>query len=257
MIDILTLIGILSQTFQKDTVNLASVQHNVKSTIETLQSMKTGSNTVDQVFEDLGDVDDGPAVYKAVQLSDNNNIRTRFTRVREQYIDKLVENLHARFPSGELDLLECLDAILNPKRYPEAHSDIVTYGKEQLNKLCEHFCSMLDTDRMKGHFLPFKHLTLSFKQLNTFEKHVEMLISDYTEVYPDFVKLASIATVIPVSSVPCERGFSHQNALKTKSRNRLERLNKLLMIRLVGPPRSEMDFTSAAKAFSAVKNRKK
>jgi len=178
-------IGILSLTFQKDTVNLAPVRHNVKSTTEALQSMETGLNTVDQVFEDLGDVDDGPAVYKAVQLTDNNNIRTRFTRLREQYIDKLVENLHARFSSGELDLLECLDAIINHKRYPEAHSYIVPYGNEQLNKLCEHFFSMLDTDRMKGHFLPFKHLTLSFKQLNTFEKHVEMLISDYTEVYPE------------------------------------------------------------------------
>ena len=64
--------------------------------------------------------------------------------------------------------------------------------------------------------------------------------------------------VIPVSSAPCERGFSQQNILKSKLRNRLnpDRHNRLLMIRLNGPD-EDMDFNSAARAFGSMKDRQK
>jgi len=63
-----------------------------------------------------------------------------------------------------------------------------------------------------------------------FDSFVEILLNDSPEVYPDLVVLASVALVIPVSSAPCERGFSQQNILKSKLRNRLtpDRLDMLL-----------------------------
>ena len=84
------------------------------------------------------------------------------------------------------------------------------------------------------------------------------IVHYYADVYPDLVLLASIALVIPVSSAPCERGFSQQNILKSKLRNRLnpDRLNRLLMIRLNGPD-EDMDFNSAARAFGSMKDRQK
>ena len=76
----------------------------------------------------------------------------------------------------------------------------------------------------------------SYRAMN-FEQFTSTLIQEYKHVHPDFVQLALISLVIPVSSAPCERGFSVQNSIKTKLRNRLnpERLNRMMMVRLVRP----------------------
>ena len=91
-----------------------------------------------------------------------------------------------------------------------------------------------------------------------FDNFCKLLLSDYGDVYPDLVILASIALVIPVSSAPCECGFSQQNILKTKLRNRLnpERLDRLMMIRLNGHD-DNLDYFSAARAFGSLKARQK
>ncbi|KAM3843042.1 uncharacterized protein ACN63O_021716 [Diretmus argenteus] len=54
-----------------------------------------------------------------------------------------------------------------------------------------------------------------------FSSACEVLIRDFDEIYPEWAKLAKIASVIPVSSVPGERGFSLQNRIKTVARSRL------------------------------------
>jgi len=89
-----------------------------------------------------------------------------------------------------------------------------------------------------------------------FDSFVEILPNDYPEVYPDLVVLASVALVIPVSIAPCERGFSRQNILKSKLRNRLtpDRLDMLLMTKLNGP--GKIDFPAAARAVDSLKSRK-
>ena len=91
----------------------------------------------------------------------------------------------------------------------------------------------VDAERAKSHFLLFKHFARSYKAL-TFDQFAKLLITEFEEEYPDFVVLTKIALIIPVSSAPCERGFSVQNALKTKVRNRLNpgRLNRLMFINL-------------------------
>ena len=92
-----------------------------------------------------------------------------------------------------------------------------------------------------------------------FEQFTSYLIQEYNNVYPDFVQLALISLVIPVSSAPCKRGFSVQNSIKTKLRNRLnpERLNGMMMIRLVGPSFENVDFLGAARLFANMRQRQK
>ncbi|KAJ8302521.1 hypothetical protein KUTeg_018917 [Tegillarca granosa] len=96
-------------------------------------------------------------------------------------------------------------------------------------------------------------------RLLDFDPFVNLMIEDYKNIYPYYVTLVSIALVIPVSSAPCERGFSQQNVLKNKLRNRLspERLSRFLMIKLVGPESNQLDFLSAAIAFGNIKPKKK
>ena len=257
LIDVLTCIGILSLTFQKDSVNLSSIRHNVDSAISTFRTMRNGSETVNTVLQELGNNDGSEVKYKDITIKHNQNLTRQFESVRGSFLDKLIENLETRFPENELHILECFDKVFNPKRYPD--NNLLAYGRDQLNTLCDHYSNLVTVERCKGQFLQFKHFVVSHKQdYGDFEKFTKLILTDYADVYPDLVLLASIALVIPVSSAPCERGFSQQNILKSKLRNRLnpDRLNRLLMIRLNGPD-EDMDFNSAARAFGSMKDRQK
>ena len=57
-------------------------------------------------------------------------------------------------------------------------------------------------------------------------------------------KLAQATSVLPVTSVECERAFSAMNVVKTQLRNRMSNstLNNLITIRTVGPPLSKFPF---------------
>ena len=257
LIDVLTCIGILSLIFQKDSVNLSSIRHNVDSAISTFRTMRNGSETVNTVLQELGNNDGSEVKYKDITIKHNQNLTRQFESVRGSFLDKLIENLETRFPENELHILECFDKVFNPKRYPD--NNLLAYGRDQLNTLCDHYSNLVTVERCKGQFLQFKHFVVSHKQdYGDFEKFTKLILTDYADVYPDLVLLASIALVIPVSSAPCERGFSQQNILKSKLRNRLnpDRLNRLLMIRLNGPD-EDMDFNSAARAFGSMKDRQK
>ena len=49
----------------------------------------------------------------------------------------------------------------------------------------------------------------------------EIIITKHQEDFPDFAKLCQFLCTIPLSSVPCERGFSGQNRVHNSKRNRL------------------------------------
>ena len=244
LVDVLSVIGTLSLLFQKDIANLSIIRQSVNSTVAATDGMIDGSPTMNQVLADLGDVPGtGKNIYNGVEIADNNNLRTSSNSVRRRYLNQLTTNLHDRFPEDDLELLECFDIVLNPRRLPNGARELGNHGIEQLDKLSHQFQTVLDSDRCSNQFLQFKHLVRSYRAMN-FEQFTSHLILEYKDVYPDFVQLALISLLIPVSSAPCERGFSVQNSIKTKLRNRLnpERLNRIMMITLVGPSFEDVDF---------------
>ncbi|XP_060601868.1 uncharacterized protein C17orf113-like [Ruditapes philippinarum] len=253
LIDVLTVIGILSLTFQKDLVNISHIRASISATKATLETMKTRSETVSKVLSEVGDIPEPGKKnkYQQLEVTDNQQTRDEFSNLRQTYIDTLTLNLNNRFPEDQLQTLECFDIVLNPKRYPDQAGDLPNYGNDQLSSLLSFYDTLVNSERAKSHFLMFKHFVRSQKAL-TFDSFIKLLINEYEDEFPDFVLLGKIAMIIPVSSAPCERGFSVQNALKNKVRNRLNasRLNRLMFIKLIGPPIEHLDFLPAAKIFA-------
>ncbi|XP_064597997.1 zinc finger protein 862-like [Liolophura sinensis] len=192
LIDILTAIGILSLTFQKDAVNLSHIKHSVTSAKNTLTDMRKGSSKVTEVLHALGEMPTGEAAkYHDVNVSDNNILRQRFNDIRNTYLDKLSSNLDDRFPSDMVDKLECFDVLFNPGRYP-SDLNLLDYGVQQFGVLVEFYQELVNKDRMEASFLQFKHLAKSFQVLS-FEAFVKVLITEFNEEFPDFVLLGKIA----------------------------------------------------------------
>ena len=74
--------------------------------------------------------------------------------------------------------------------------------------------------------------------------------------YPSLAKLAEIILLYPSSTAEVERGFSFQNATKTKFRNRLSpnHLDQLLRLRLNAPQATEFPFHTAYRNWLEAKH---
>lgn len=66
--------------------------------------------------------------------------------------------------------------------------------------------------------------------MKTFDEMVRFVINE--EQYADIAVLVDICATFLASSADCERGFSLMNAIKTKSRNRLEELHLDMLMRI-------------------------
>ena len=85
------------------------------------------------------------------------------------------------------------------------------------------------------------------------------LLVNYKDQYPDFAILMSFFLSVPLNSATCERGFSAQNLVKTKLRNRLteEHQNELLRVSLNGPCIANFEFANSVQRFRTIRNRTK
>ena len=80
----------------------------------------------------------------------------------------------------------------------------------------------IDGKETRASFMQFKYFLNSNREKSVI-KLCETLVEPgaYQEIFAPFVTLAQIFMTIPVTSVPCERGFSAQNRVHSASRNRL------------------------------------
>ena len=92
-------------------------------------------------------------------------------------------------------------------------------------------------------------------KLQNFVAYIEAL-EDY--VSESLITLAEMALILPIHTADCERGFSKQNLIKSKSQNRIEdaALNRLMMISIEGRPLDEFDFAQSLSIWKAEKDRR-
>ena len=70
---------------------------------------------------------------------------------------------------------------------------------------------------------------------------------DHATTFPHFAVLISVAVALRVTNAGCERGFSTQNRLKTKLRNRLleGKLDILMRLSIEGPVVQDYNYSQA------------
>ena len=88
----------------------------------------------------------------------------------------------------------------------------------------------------------------SYKECNLVEFGLKLTTDEALYIhYPSLSKLAEIVLLYPACTAEVERGFSFQNAIKTKFRNRLGpvHLDQLLRLRLNSPTVDKFPFHMA------------
>ena len=205
-------------------------------------------------------------MYKGQRLDDVKERAHNTTRT--DFIDCLTENLDQRFPAAELDVVAALGKVFDIRRYPAAQ-DTQNYAEDAIAVLAVKFGqpagdapALVSPDRLKTLFPQFKRSLQLLGNL-TLEEACQHTILDFSDDLPDFATLANIALAIPVSSVPCERGFSLQNRVKTYQRSRLSdcSVDNEMLLSMEAPdyssPQAEGFLLQAARKFSEEKQRSK
>ncbi|KAH7351519.1 hypothetical protein KP509_19G001100 [Ceratopteris richardii] len=82
--------------------------------------------------------------------------------------------------------------------------------------------------------------------------------SHWHDKFPSLMRLWQIILVLPISSVPCERGFSKQNLIKTDKRQSLNltTLEMLMRISILGPSYSLVDWERIYAIWQEAKHRR-
>ena len=264
LVDILPLFSKLSKVLQSDSLDYNKFCVVLDVVRNSLQAM---SNTTEVGMPHLQQlvelpVVDGQVTYLGVQLTHRDSEVAAFRNQKSNFLGELLTQLDRRFPADGMELLKCLHQVLAPQfAQSMAPEHLPEFATAELSYVRHHFGQLpalaLNPERARGDFLPFKqYLRQNTSRLMCL--FFEELIMGFCDVFPDFVIMAKFYLSIPLNSAECERGFSVQNNIKTKSRNRLggERLDEIMRIRINGPPVSDFRYDEAAAIFRAQRDRR-
>lgn len=247
--DILAVVSQLSRTFQAREVDLSVIEPAVNLAINKLQLMK--SEPGEKYAYVLSALSDGKKEYRNVHIADNKDqTKQEVSNMANKFVDAICKKLRERFPEDETCILAALDKILNPRKLPVRASDLKEHGERYLKILTDHYCKPCADDDFPGvsaapgvSYIDKSGVIQEWNDCSVM-MHAERNLSlcdfckriistpQYMLQYPNLVKLASVALIIPVTSVECERGFSCQNRIKSKFRARLNTvtLNALMQL---------------------------
>ena len=210
--DILDLLDRTTKCFQKDNLDIQQLKNLINATKETIMSYRPRIVQPPTV-EDMILKTDEHSEYSGIEIHCSLNDRNIFNTMKILFIDNLVKEFTDRFPVNDLGILNDFNSLLNPKLLPLDQATMRTYGELCLDNIIDIYGNtdpVIDPVRARRNFLQFKHLMNGQRDLNLTEFCL-FLIKDYAETFPDYVTLAHILLTVPLTSVPCERGFSLQN----------------------------------------------
>ena len=251
--DVLTSLCELNKFFQMAAIHPSDVQDKVTATIGVLESRYLQEEIIwgQSVVKLERAIESG----KLTELSVDPNKKLLVEQDAKKFVRKVIGNLQARFP--ERPLIKAFE-IFDPKKLPT--QNLATYGEEELCLLCRKYGQVVDEDAAQIEWDGFKqsmktnYLGLSMQDL------LLRLVGEESQLhqYPNLAILAQIVLVFPASSVDCERGFSTQNHIKTKTRNQLGpvHLDMLLRLRLLGGPPEQFPFVKAYEIWLHTKKRR-
>lgn len=199
-----------------------------------------------------------------MKVTDTPQLRMGFQSSSTRYLDSLLSNIEGIFEDSSMEKLTLADKILYPAHLPSSLSEKPVYGQEELNRIIQWFGpvenhpGLVDAATMKKDYLQFE-LTIRKLTGKSLRSVCETLIKKYNDSYPDFCVLAKYMLTAPLTSVPCERGFSSQNRIKTKSRAKIDndRVTKLIRVMEEGPEIEDFNVDQVAVRFDDLKKKRK
>ncbi|KAK1876031.1 Zinc finger protein 862 [Dissostichus eleginoides] len=211
-------------------------------------------------FQELANIaeNNGETYFKGEQIKATRAMRQAVDGVRQRFLDTLIQNIEDRFP--DIGLFSAF-RIFDPRCLPQDNTERARFGCDELRTILDHLCPagrepIVDTDTCSTEWPLFKELVHANYSKTSFQELVKIMATQHAGFLLETTKLLAAISVNPMRTVPCERGFSVQNRIKTKGRARIkaENLDVLMTICIEGPPIEQFDFYRALEKFRAEKH---
>ncbi|VDI25474.1 nuclear pore complex protein Nup188 [Mytilus galloprovincialis] len=217
----------MSKVFQTESADFSKVQPIVQCTIDALKDMKESAGMYVEALDEFVECVDDMVLYKR-KVSESSK------KVVDQNVKLNVEG----FEGFESDSESETDS---EEQVSEVELRYYTQQKGMVKRVLSEY-----VDGIVGNLE------------DRFSESDMLIFRNYHEILPNLVKLLELAILIPISSVPCERGFSTQNRILSRLRTSMSNmvLNDLMMISENGPHIYNFDFDEALNEWKGMKARK-
>ena len=205
--------GLLSLVLQKENVTYMGAKAQVDAAIVAIQSMLTTPGPyTKEILDAIPSVADpsGYVSYQGHDIKDKKGYREAFENASKAYVHEVVSRLSIAFPDTAVmeDFLP-----LSPKECKHLTPE---NASKKIISLCDRYDNVVNKDEVMVEWMLLSR-TLKQPIYEHFDvkdclKHI---LHPNKEAYPNFVKLAAICAVLPVTSVNCERGTSGYNAIQS------------------------------------------
>lgn len=251
LMDIIPILTKLSLTFQKEMLDISLVQPLVQSTISQLEYLIENDG---HYLEELNKcTTDNKLNLKNHTISVTQNKQAHVKNIRTDFINGVVSEIKRRFPADSTSVVSAM-AILGLRGISFVNN-LSDHGHEEIDILCNFYGqaksgeqSYIDPEKIQNEWGILKPLVIQQKY-PTDKFHILWgLIHKYhSNDFPNLLKIAELALIAPLQTADCERGFSCQNDIKTRDRNRMsgDRLNKLMRITLFKCGVADFDYEKA------------
>ncbi|XP_071154595.1 zinc finger protein 862-like [Mytilus edulis] len=227
------------------------VDQNVKLNVEGFEGFESDSESETDSEEQVSEV----------ELRYYTQQKGMVKRVLSEYVDGIVGNLEDRF--SESDMLSKFSLFVPAcivKAEREGSQTLFKFGMDELTFILDKFEERLGIERVEcvSEYRQYKRLVIGNFSNSNLSSCVKSVFRNYHEILPNLVKLLELAILIPISSVPCERGFSTQNRILSRLRTSMSNmvLKDLMMISENGPHIYNFDFDEALNEWKGMKARK-
>jgi hypothetical protein len=271
MNDIVCEINTLSVALQSESINIVSVlpvlqakkdqlsatfvipQFNVPPTTPSLRRLAAaeGTTVVPEDGEELAaDVQRRETAWCDKEVEHGGCVA---------FVKRLLQALEVRFPEETESVVHHLGCL-----YPEnmiMAPLLPAFGLVSLDYLIKLYGKFVEgVDAVHVQYGGYKSYIVKNYPTANADNLLQLVIgiNHVTANYPSIVVLLTIALTMAHGSVDCERAFSLQNTIKSKSRNGLsvEHLEELMICARDGPDLNEFDAPSQTRTWFAAKKRK-
>ncbi|XP_077863952.1 zinc finger protein 862-like [Saccoglossus kowalevskii] len=271
LMDIIPVLTHMSMVFQSADIDIAIVQASIQTTTARIKELGSKNRKYLSDFEQMSSANGKTYTVNGHNISATTNQKKHFDNIRSDFTKNILDNLEERFPQDTTTLINAFAVLaMRPLSFlPKDQVDV--FGNTEIEVLVNHFGAakttedgtiierIVDPDCVLHEWATAKELVLS--QMYPRDKMAilwKLLYTYHRGLLPNLLKLAKIALVLPVQTADCERGFSVQNKIKTKTRNRLEaeRLHVLSLISAEGSSIEHFPFDVALNEWRQLKQRR-
>ncbi|KAH7292058.1 hypothetical protein KP509_29G049800 [Ceratopteris richardii] len=198
--------------------------------------------------------------FAPMPMDGDNGSLDECVSIAKAYIKNILDGLNRRFE--DLPLFNAFK-IFSPSSYPIDAYDREKMTQEWLNRIINRL-------NIDSHMIDIR------KTINEREDFCGMLCrvaqhksmrdawvvcnesKSWWDLYPEMMKIWQLCLVIPASTSACERGFSHQNFIKSVSRSSLalDTLDALMLLSIDGRGSSSIDWKDVFQAWLNAKKRR-